>query len=101
MLFYDNNNIGIQIVIGFEHTAPDPAVDQARDGVVSGNLVYNITSRGNPAYGNDENSDGIYVDGGTRVLIEQNVMAMMWILESNCQWSTRTAPLVTSRPGII
>jgi hypothetical protein len=49
-------------------------VDQARDGVVSGNLVYNITSRGNPAYQNEENSDGIYVDGGTRILIEQNVM---------------------------
>ena len=45
---HDNNNIGID-VIGFERTAPDPAVDQARDGVVSGNLVYNITSKGNPA----------------------------------------------------
>ena len=70
---HDNNNIGID-VIGFERTAPDPAVDQARDGVVSGNLVYNITSRGNPAYRNDESSDGIYVDGGSRILIEQNVM---------------------------
>ena len=70
---HDNNNIGID-VIGFERTAPDPAVDQARDGVVSNNLVYNITSRGNPAYRNDESSDGIYVDGGTRILIEQNVL---------------------------
>ena len=70
---HDNNNIGID-VIGFERTAPDPAVDQARDGVVSRNLVYNITSRGNPAYRNDESSDGIYVDGGTRILIEQNVI---------------------------
>ena len=70
---HDNNNIGID-VIGFERTAPDPAVDQARDGVVSGNLVYNITSRGNPAYRTDESSDGIYVDGGTRILIEQNVI---------------------------
>ena len=70
---HDNNNIGID-VIGFERTAPDPAVDQARDGVVSNNLVYNITSKGNPAYQNEENSDGIYVDGGTRILIEQNVM---------------------------
>jgi hypothetical protein len=70
---HDNNNIGID-VIGFERTAPDPAFDQARDGVVSNNLVYNITSRGNPAYRNEENSDGIYVDGGTRILIEQNVM---------------------------
>ena len=70
---HDNNNIGIDI-IGFEHTAPDPAVDQARDGIVSENLVYDITSRGNPAYGNDESSDGIYVDGGTRILIERNVV---------------------------
>jgi len=70
---HDNNNIGID-VIGFERTVPDPAVDQARDGVVSHNLVYNITSRGNPAYGNDQSSDGIYVDGGTRILIEQNTL---------------------------
>jgi uncharacterized protein DUF1565 len=70
---HDNNNIGID-VIGFERTAPDPAVDQARDGVVSGNLVYNITSRGNPAYGDDQSSDGIYVDGGTRILIERNII---------------------------
>ena len=70
---HDNNNIGIDI-IGFERTAPDPAVDQARDGIVNRNLVYNITSRGNPAYRNDESSDGIYVDGGTRILIEQNAI---------------------------
>lgn len=70
---HDDNNIGID-VIGFERTAHDPAVDQARDGVVSHNLVYNITSRGNPAYGNDQSSDGIYVDGGTRILIEQNTI---------------------------
>ena len=70
---HDNNNIGID-VIGFERTAPDPAVDQARDGVVSENLVYNITSKGNPAYGQDQSSDGIYVDGGTSILIERNVM---------------------------
>jgi hypothetical protein len=70
---HDNNNIGID-VIGFEHTAPDPAVDRARDGVVSENLVYSITSRGNPAYGDTADSDGIYVDGGTRILIERNII---------------------------
>jgi hypothetical protein len=70
---HDNNNIGIDI-IGFEHTAPDPAVDRARDGVVSENLVYNITSKGNPAYQDSVDSDGIYVDGGTHVLIERNIM---------------------------
>ncbi len=70
---HDNNNIGID-VIGFEHTAPDPAVDRARDGVVSENSVYSITARGNPAYGEGPDSDGIYVDGGTRILIERNLV---------------------------
>jgi hypothetical protein len=70
---HNNNNIGIDI-IGFEHTAKDPGVDRARNGVVAENHVYDITSRGNPAYGHDANSDGIYVDGGTHVLIERNIM---------------------------
>src|SRR5579863_3536677 len=94
---HDNNNIGID-VIGFERTAPDPAVDQARDGVVSGNLVYNITSKGNPAYGDDVNSDGIYVDGGTRILIEQNIMHDVdFGIELASEH--KTAPPVTSQPG--
>lgn len=70
---HDNNNIGIDI-IGFERTAPNPSIDRARDGVVGENLVYNITSKGNPAYRDSVDSDGIYVDGGTHVLIERNVM---------------------------
>jgi hypothetical protein len=98
---HDNNNIGID-VIGFERTAPDPAVDQARDGVVSGNLVYNITSRGNPAYGNDENSDGIYVDGGTRVLIEQNVIHDVdFGIELASEHKDRATSYITARNNLI
>ncbi|HKN15808.1 MAG TPA: right-handed parallel beta-helix repeat-containing protein [Candidatus Sulfotelmatobacter sp.] len=100
-IVHDNNNIGID-VIGFERTAPDPAVDQARDGVVSGNLVYNITSRGNPAYGNDENSDGIYVDGGTRVLIEQNVMHDVdFGIELASEHKDRATSYITARNNLI
>jgi Right handed beta helix region len=69
---HDNNNIGI-VFIGFEETCPDPGQDQARDGVCRGNAVWNITSRGNPAYGRAFSAGGIYVDGGTRILIEKNV----------------------------
>jgi hypothetical protein len=98
---HDNNNIGID-VIGFERTAPDPAVDQARDGVVSGNLVYNITSRGNPAYGNDENSDGIYVDGGTRILIERNVMHDVdFGIELASEHKDRATSYITARSNLI
>jgi hypothetical protein len=98
---HDNNNIGIDI-IGFERTAPDPAVDQARDGVVSGNLVYNITSRGNPAYGNDQSSDGIYVDGGTRVVIEQNIIHHVdFGIELASEHRNRTTSYITARNNLI
>ncbi len=98
---HDNNNIGID-VIGFERTAPDPAVDQARDGVVSGNLVYNITSRGNPAYRNDESSDGIYVDGGARILIEQNVIHDVdFGIELASEHQNRATSYVTARNNLI
>jgi hypothetical protein len=70
---HDNNNIGIDF-IGFEGTCSDPAQDQARDGVCRGNFVWNISSYGNPAYGNEYSAAGIYCDGATRVTIERNVV---------------------------
>jgi hypothetical protein len=98
---HDNNNIGID-VIGFERTAPDPAIDQARDGLVSENLVYNITSRGNPAYGNDQSSDGIYVDGGTRVLIERNVIHDVdFGIELASEHKNRATSYITARNNLI
>jgi len=98
---HDNNNIGID-VIGFERTAHDLTVDQARDGVVSGNLVYNITSKGNPAYGSDESSDGIYVDGGTRILIEQNVIHDVdFGIELASEHKDRATSYITARNNLI
>src|SRR5215467_877714 len=100
-IVHDNNNIGID-VIGFERTTPDPAVDQARDGVVSGNVVYNITSKGNPAYGDEENSDGIYVDGGTRVLIEHNVIHDVdFGIELASEHKNRATSYITARNNLI
>jgi Right handed beta helix region len=100
-IVHDNNNIGID-VIGFERTAPDPAVDQARDGIVSRNLVYNITSRGNPAYGDDESSDGIYVDGGTRILIEQNVIHDVdFGIELASEHKDRATSYITARNNLV
>ncbi len=73
-LIHDNDNIGID-AIGFEGTAPSN--DQARNGTISGNTVYNITSINNPAYGKSlpngsYAADGIYVDGGKDIVIERN-----------------------------
>lgn len=71
---HDNNNIGIDAV-GFEATSPQPAYDQARDGYIAGNLVYDISDNANPAYPlNDNSANGIYVDGGARIVIERNVL---------------------------
>jgi hypothetical protein len=100
-IVHDNNNIGID-VIGFERTAPDPSVDQARDGIVSNNLVYNITSKGNPAYRNEENSDGIYVDGGSRILIEQNVIHNVdFGIELASEHKGRATSYITARNNLV
>ena len=72
-IVHDNDNIGIDF-IGYEGENPNVAVDRARDGTVVGNLVYNINSYGNPAYGNERSAGGIYVDGGTRIVIERNIV---------------------------
>jgi hypothetical protein len=98
---HDNNNIGIDL-IGHERSAPDPEVDRARDGLISGNLVYNITSKGNPAYGTEVNSDGIYVDGGTRLLIERNILHDVdFGIELASEHSGKTTSYITARNNLI
>jgi hypothetical protein len=67
---HDNDNIGIDF-IGFEGTGP-AGQDQARNGICVDNLVYNISSATNPAYGGARAADGIYVDGGRDIVIERN-----------------------------
>ncbi|MFJ7744660.1 DUF1565 domain-containing protein [Peribacillus sp. NPDC097295] len=66
-----NDNIGIDI-IGFEDVSPVEKFDQARNGLISNNTVYDISSYGNPAYGNQYAAGGIYVDGGKDIVIEKN-----------------------------
>jgi len=98
---HDNNNIGIDL-IGYERAARDSEVDRARDGVISGNLVYNITSKGNPAYGDEVSSDGIYVDGGTRLVIEHNVMHDVdFGIELASEHFGKTTSDVTARNNLI
>ncbi len=98
---HDTNNIGID-VIGFEGTAPDPIVDQARDGIVRGNSVWNIDSYGNPAYGRDRSADGIYVDGGRDILIEGNVVHDVNIgIELASEHAGRSTRNVTVRSNVV
>ncbi|MCG7383093.1 right-handed parallel beta-helix repeat-containing protein [Paenibacillus sp. ACRRY] len=73
---HDTDNIGIDL-IGYEGISADDNYDRARNGIVRGNEVYDITSNYNPSYGttlpNDSHlAGGIYVDGGTDHMIDQN-----------------------------
>jgi len=68
---HDNNNIGIDAT-GYYGTGPS-GHDQARNGTISGNTVYNITSVKNPAY-SGYGADGIYCDGCTDILIDRNLV---------------------------
>ncbi|MFK3937499.1 DUF1565 domain-containing protein [Alkalihalobacillus sp. NPDC078783] len=68
---HHTNNIGID-VIGYEGIAADPDRDFARNGVIRGNDVHHNSSYDNPSYGGDYSAGGIYVDGGSDILIEEN-----------------------------
>jgi len=71
---YSMTNIGIAI-IGHESTCEDPALDQARQGLVSNNNVRFCSSPYATAA-------GIYVDGGSQMLIERNEIY-------SCGWGSR------------
>jgi hypothetical protein len=68
---HDNDNIGIDMA-GFWGMGP-PGFDQANNGMVVGNTVYNISSINNPSYAGSYGADGIYCDGCTNVIIERNL----------------------------
>jgi hypothetical protein len=75
---HDCDNIGLDL-IGLEKTCKDRKQDRARNGIVRGNTIYNIDTFYNPAYGGspttgggDRSAAGLYVDGGTAILIENN-----------------------------
>lgn len=67
---HDNNNIGI-VLIGHEGVSPIAALDKARNGIVRNNIVHHNSSFNNTSY-NEYSADGIYVDGGKEIIIEQN-----------------------------
>ncbi|HWA89174.1 MAG TPA: hypothetical protein VG889_04015 [Rhizomicrobium sp.] len=100
-LIHDDDNIAIG-AIGFEKVAKDPAYDQARNGVIRGNQIYNITSFGNPDYGNQYAADGIYVDGGTNIVIEQNrIHAVDLGIEIASEHRDRTSSYVVARNNLV
>ena len=98
---HDTNNIGIDF-IGHEGTCPDPSKDQARDGVCIGNLVYEIDTRTNPAYGGEASAGGIYVDGGKNIIIEQNEIYKTNLgIEIASEWINKMTSEITVRNNFV
>lgn len=63
------DNIAID-AIGFEGTAGSN--DQARMGLIAGNVIDGVDTSGNPGYANCPCAAGIYVDGGRDIVIQRN-----------------------------
>ena len=100
-LVHDNDNIGID-AIGYEGTAPSTALDMARNGAIRQNTVYNITGQMNPAYGGSLGADGLYVDGGQDLVIEQNLVHNVDLgIEIASEHSGRDASYVVARNNVV
>jgi hypothetical protein len=105
---HDNNNIGIDMA-GHYGVCSTTACDQVRNGVVSGNRVYNIDSSYNPAYGGNfstggggHGADGIYVDGGRDIIIERNVVTRANIgIEMASEHSGQATSFITVRDNVV
>jgi len=69
---YNNDNIGMD-AIGFEGVGPT-GFDQAKNGDVYGNLIYNNSAFKNPGEGSQYDEDGLYCDGCANVTFERNTL---------------------------
>lgn len=76
---HDITSIGIDAAGHWDTECETPSLNQARNGVISGNLVYNCASP------NAWNA-GLYVDGGKNILIENNtVHDCLYGIEVGCE----------------
>ena len=97
---HDGDNIGLDN-IGFEGVSPNASYDQARDGWVFQNTIYNISSTTNPVYHNQVGADGYYCDGCTRVIVERNLIHDSDLSEMASEHSGHTSSYVIFRNNII
>src|SRR5437763_2085754 len=99
-LVHDGDNIGLDN-IGFEGVSSNSAYDQARDGWVFQNTIYNISSTTNPVYHNQVGADAYYCDGCTRIIVERNVIHDSDLSEMASEHSGHTSTYVMFRNNII
>ncbi|HEY1015542.1 MAG TPA: right-handed parallel beta-helix repeat-containing protein, partial [Herpetosiphonaceae bacterium] len=108
-LVHDTNNIAID-AIGYEGVAPSN--DRARNGLIADNRVWKVDTSTNPAYGatcgsggcsgGETSAGGIYVDGGTQITIERNLIVDSNIgIELASEHAGTATDYVTVRNNII
>jgi len=97
---HDGDNIGLDN-IGFEGVSSNASYDQARDGWVFQNTIYNISSTTNPVYHNQVGADAYYCDGCTRVIVERNLIHDSDLSEMASEHSGHTSSYVIFRNNII
>jgi hypothetical protein len=88
--------------IGFESMSPNASYDQARDGWNFANTIYNISSSNNPVY--ERNcwcADGFYADGGTRIVVERDLVHDVDINEAASEQPGHKSSYVTIRNNVI
>lgn len=90
---YNLTNIGID-VIGHEGTCPNPANDQARNGLVKNNVTHLCLS----VYAS---SGGIYIDGGKVITVENNTSYRNgYGIEVGCENVGKTTDAIIIRNNI-
>jgi Protein of unknown function (DUF1565) len=99
-LVHDGDNIGLDD-IGFEGVSPNSSYDQARDGWVFQNTIYNITSTTNPVYKDQVGADAYYCDGCTRVIVERNLIYNSDLSEMASEHSGHDSSYVIFRNNVI
>ncbi len=99
-LVHDGDNIGLDN-IGFEGVSPNASYDQARDGWVFENTIYNISSTTNPVYHDQVGADAYYCDGCTRIIVERNLIHDSDLSEMASEHSGHTSTYVIFRNNII
>ncbi|MEK4523176.1 right-handed parallel beta-helix repeat-containing protein [Psychrobacillus sp. FSL W7-1493] len=71
---HHNNNIGIDIAGHYKACEVAGCIDQARNGTISNNTVFQNSSKRNVAY-KEYSAAGIYADGSTQLTIENNIVS--------------------------
>lgn len=91
---HDLKNIGIDAA-GHWGACPNPAFDQARNGVIRGNRVHHCASEYAAAA-------GIYVDGGSNIIIENNICHHnQFGIEAGCENTGKSASQITIRNNLV